>query len=340
MLPTASELAMKTSEPHDPMSIPLTIRNEAAAWIMQLNAPDRTANTNAALRIWLAQGAVHREAFETAIDMWNAASTLPVSVAGRIAQQGIPERGSAQRPWLMAAAVAFVCLGTAAGIVNHFRDPSLATTVGEQRTLTLKDGTRVTLNTETRLTIAYDEKERRIDLDSGEAFFEVAKNVQRPFIVTVADRQVTALGTSFIVRHDDERTAVTLVEGKVSVAPLASSPARMPRSEMPITILEPGERLTINSHTPAQLDRPQLAKITAWKRGQAAFQNTPLPEAIAEMNRYSSKKLVIADASAAAVRVSGIFRVGESQIFALALANTYPLSTVEQGDTIKIMSIH
>jgi transmembrane sensor len=121
----------------------------------------------------------------------------------------------------------------------------------------------------------------------------------------------------------------------VSVGPLEPF-----ESDSIVTLLQPGERLTLGRHAPPKVDRPSLERITAWKRGQVAFQNTPLPDAVAEMNRYSGKKLVIGDSAAAGVRVSGIFRTGESETFALALLNTYPLKTVAEGKALVIYGAH
>jgi transmembrane sensor len=325
---------MTAVESRSPADIPLHIRNEAAAWIMQLHAADRTPSADSALRNWLSQSKTHREAFEIASDLWNAGATLPVSTIGRIARSGPRERLSPRRAWLAAAALA--CCALVAEFVYQSRDRSLTTVVGEQRSMTLEDGTHVTLNTATRLKLAYESSVRQVVLESGEALFEVAKDPHRPFVVTVADREVTALGTSFIVRHENERTAVTLVEGKVIVASRGSSAGNARDAGRAITILQPGERLTFDAHAHPTLDRPALEKVRAWERRQAAFQNTSLLDAIEEMNRYSKKKLVIGDSTAAAVRVSGIFRVGESEIFALALRNTYPLRIAEQGDSLVI----
>ncbi len=325
---------MKTSEKRTSCDIPLHIRNEAAAWIMQLHASDRSANADDALREWLAQSAAHREAFEAASDMWNAGATLPVSVIGRMARADRRPAPVWRRPVPIAATFVFAAI--LAGVAYRSGGSALTTGVGEQRTLSLEDGTRVTLNTATRLKVAFGDRARRVSLESGEALFDVARNPDRPFVVSVAGHEVTALGTSFVVRYEHARTEVTLMEGKVSVAPLSSGKADGGDAHSGATVLQPGERLTLAEYAQPKLDRPALDRVTAWKRGQAAFQNTPLPAAIEEMNRYSKRKLVIGDDAAAAVRVSGIFRVGESETFALALVNTYPLKTAEQGDVLLI----
>jgi len=321
-----------TSTRRNSTDIPLHIRNEAAAWIMQLHALDRTPNTDAALRRWLAQSAGHREAFEIASDMWNAAGTLPVSILGRLSRKPSWPYQMWRMPLFASVAAVLVCLVVAVVAVYRLHGSELTTAVGEQRTLMLEDGTRVALNTATNIAVAYDKRARRLTLESGEALFEVARDPQRPFIVKVANREVTALGTSFVIRRDDAKVSVTLVEGKVSVADLQG-----PRLEpIPIEVLSPGERLTFTKETSSVIDRPSVERVTAWRTGHVAFIDTPLSDAIREMNRYTRNKLVLGDAAAAAVRVSGIFRVGESADFALALSNTYALKAVREGDSFVI----
>src|ERR1700730_8306871 len=100
------------------------------------------------------------------------------------------------------------------GTIFYLHSDAVVTAVGEQRTLTLEDGTRVYLNTNSRAIVHYDKKLRQVNLEKGEALFEVAKRPDWPFVVTAGDRQVTALGTAFIVRRGGKDFAVTLLEGK------------------------------------------------------------------------------------------------------------------------------
>src|SRR5581483_1926311 len=131
-----------------------------------------------------------------------------------------------------------------------------------------------------------------------------------------------------IVRRDEERLAVTLVEGKVTVAPArlvsnstlpdhdlasAQTPGVAPRQRSrEVFTLSPGERLTFGASTSPRLDRPPLDRVTAWRRGQVEFDDTPLADAAAEMNRYSASRLVIENPQTAALRVNGVFRAGDT----------------------------
>jgi transmembrane sensor len=236
------------------------------------------------------------------------------------------------------------------GTIFYLHSDAVVTAVGEQRTLTLEDGTRVYLNTNSRAVVHYDKKLRQVNLEKGEALFEVAKRPEWPFVVTAGNQQVTALGTEFIVRWDSKDLAVTLVEGKVIVSPVkfvstgaskrqeegaSTTPERTPGPDAAAEFtLSPGQRLTLAGSASPKVDRPPLERVTAWQRGQVAFDDTPLKEAVAEMNRYSTMRLQIEDPSAAAIRVSGIFRAGDSANFAQAVAKTYRLQVRDQGGDV------
>jgi transmembrane sensor len=317
-------------------TLPSSASLEAAAWITRLNADDRTPAVDAAFHEWLSADSSHRAAFEAANRMWEYASTLPLSSVARI---GHPRKIRSPSSMWRAAVVcgALACLGTLSAFVYLQRASVLQTTTGQQLILPLEDGSRVTLNTDTRLKVRFDENQRRVVLESGEALFEVAKNIRRPFIVQAGDREVTALGTQFIVRYDQQRTAVTLMEGKVSVEPIASAPNESAMRPIANTILHPGDRMTFDDRNVARIDRPALDKVTAWKRGQVAFENTPLIAAIEEMNRYSVHKLTLGQANVGEVLVSGLFQAGDSENFVLALTNLHRLRAVERDGGIAIL---
>ena len=247
-----------------------------------------------------------------------------------------------------AALVAVVSVLIVAGIALHRRADEFATAVGEQRLLTLDDGTQIYLNTATRVAVNYDDRARRVELKAGEAIFDVAKRPGWPFVVTAGDRQVTALGTSFLVRRDERRVAVTLMEGKVvvSAVPLSvatpddagsAAPAQSARVSQPngeSFTMVPGERLIFVDGVFSQLDTPSIDKTTAWRRGQVVLDDTPLAAAAVEMNRYNSVKLVIEDTQARDLLVNGLFQAGDSVSFANAVAQTYGLRVIQQQGEI------
>jgi transmembrane sensor len=209
-------------------------------------------------------------------------------------------------------------------------ESSITTAVGEQRSLTLTDGTRIYLNTDTRLFVHETERQRRVQLESGEALFDVAQDPQRPFVVTAGNREIMALGTSFVIRRDPRQLVVTLMEGKVAVT------ADGARTQAGATVMTPGQRITFTERAVPRLDAPTLETVTAWRRGEVVLDRTRLQDAVSEMNRYSAVKLRIDDPRVENILVSGIFRAGDSARFARAVAETYHLSVEEERQVIVI----
>lgn len=310
------------------------VRAEAAAWVARLHSSNRSLALESGLREWLKADSAHARAFELATEAWEIGGSIPGAAVPRIADpfhERVPARRSAPRYVTMAAALSAVAVGI---LFYVSRDDSAVTTnVGEQRMLTLDDGTRIFLNTDTRLFVQEDAVRRRVQLESGEAMFDVEKDPNRPFVVAAGDKEVIAMGTSFVVRRDPQQLTVTLMEGRVAVAPIPAARAETPGNQLDSrlapagkTVLTPGQRLTFVSRKPPMLDEPPIEKVTAWRRGEVILDKTRLQDAAEEMNRYSAVKLVIDDAGVADIRVSGIFRAGDSARFAQAVGETYDLA--------------
>jgi transmembrane sensor len=305
-------------------------RAEAAAWIARLHGPNRTRDVESGFRRWMAEDPERAAAFELLTDTWEKSARLRRRPIERVASwELVGFRINFSRAAL--AAVSIVVLAVV-GTAFYLHSDAVATAIGEQRTLALEDGTRVYLNTDSRAVVHYDKIARRVELDRGEALFEVARRPDWPFIVKAGNRQIRALGTAFIVRRDDQDLVVTLVEGKVTVTPVEDTGRPAPVNET--EILSPGQRLTFAGSAAPKLDRPALDKVTAWQRGQVAFDSTPLADAVAEMNRYSTERLVIEDPKAAAIPISGIFRAGDSANFSEAVAKTYHLQLRDRSNEI------
>lgn len=310
---------------------------EAAAWVIRLHGPERNTAMESGWRCWLREHPDHLAAWERASDTWNETHDIPFALVHP------PVRGphcapkGRFRPILIALAAA---ASIVVALVLHFTGGTPVTTaVGEQRSLTLDDGTRIELNTDSHLTVQYDERTRKVSLRSGEAYFEVAPE-HRPFIVVAGERQIVALGTTFTVRHDQtagDPLTVTLIEGRVAVAPVgANLPHTLPPGPMPeVTLLRSGERLTVRARTAAAIiDAPSIDKVTAWTRGQVVFDSVFLGEAVNELNRYSHIKVALAAPELAHLPVGGIFRAGDSKSFARAVAETYNLTLTRHADEI------
>jgi transmembrane sensor len=317
-------------QPQEESIPPEGVRAEAAAWVARLHDEQRTPDLDAQVRAWLGESEAHRRAFARMTQAWDRAGEIRLR-AHRDAAPTSPRARARVLPWAATAAAAALVLSVGA-ITYFWSDNAVVTGIGQQRIRVLQDGTRVVLNTETRIEVSYDERERRVRLIRGEARFDVSRHASWPFLVSVDGREIRALGTSFIVRHDDEQDlSVTLVEGQISVAPIARHDEVGPPDPQ---ILSPGQRLMISrNHAPA-VDRPELTRITAWEHGRVEFEATPLAEAASEMNRYSKSHVTVADPDTAQLRVGGVFRAGDSDEFVRIVTSAFGLEADHRGGDI------
>jgi transmembrane sensor len=311
---------------------------EASAWLALLHGSRRTRTLEEGFRRWIEASPRHEAAFDAVTAMWDTTQGLPrrpVPPPSRGTYAGGAGDARASRGHLgggragrggfggfgAVAAMSVAILGIVI-LLHLLRSGAIATGIGEQRMLTLEDGTRVYLNTNSRVRVAYSNERRGVILESGEALFDVARHgPQWPFVVTAGTRQVTALGTSFVVREERDALSITLLEGNVSVS--SSGPA----SE-DARVLTPGQRLTFVRQRTPTLDRPAVEQVTAWRQGRIELDDTPLAAAVAEMNRYSTTPLRIERAEAAAIPIKGAFRAGDAESFAQSVAATCHLKIV------------
>jgi transmembrane sensor len=201
------------------------------------------------------------------------------------------------------------------------------TAVGGLKTVKLADGSEVTLNTATRIRVYLRRRERRIDLASGEAYVIVAKDASRPFVINVADKAVTAVGTQFSVRRSSTDIQVLVTEGRVRL-----SSSRAATSGLPTAVDAGSVARTMNSEVLVRrASEIEADQLLSWRSGFVVFRDTPLADAVAEFNRYRLHKLVIADPALAAIRIGGKFRCTNVDAFLSLLQQGFPV-TVEQAD--------
>nr|WP_245198813.1 FecR family protein [Sphingopyxis italica] len=309
---------------------------EAAAWLARLESTGRTEATEAGLRAWLDADASHRGAFEKAMDLW---AILPGAAAlrdgGESAADPLPvfRNRIGARARSLALVASFLIVALVSGWWLMQQPTGYATAIGEQKVATLEDGTRIALNTDTHLSVRYEEAARKIVMDDGEAMFEVARNPARPFVVTAGNKSVTAIGTSFIVRKAGNAVTVTLISGKVRVDTYSSPAAARPVQS---TMLTPGERFAAAADTAAMVTPVSSEAATAWRRGQVMFNDTPLSAAIAELNRYGGPQVDIADPRLGALTVSGVFATNDTAEFADAVAALHGLNVDRDAGRIRL----
>jgi transmembrane sensor len=210
---------------------------------------------------------------------------------------------------------------------QNFRMPIYATAFGEQRSITLTDGSVIDINSHSKIRVRYSARERDVDLLEGQALFHVAKSPTRPFLVSSATTQVRAVGTEFDVYQKQGGTVVSVVEGRVAVrlrseaagsettdlrrvtaAHQDESGARKPENEgnAPI-ILAAGEQVLVTTTAMRKADHPNIAIATSWTQRQLEFESASLSEVAEEFNRYNERQLVIEDPTLYDFHITGVF---------------------------------
>ena len=302
---------------------------EAAAWFARLQRDDCAASDRVAFERWLDEPA-HAVAYARVEAAWERADRL------KAAGTGVGAAAPAATPLWTRRAAAVLAVGVGGGLAYAARlgrGTSFSTAVGERKTIKLEDGSAVELNTATQLRTQFSAHRRDIQLVSGEALFHVAKDPARPFVVHAQDAQVRAVGTAFNVRVRDKLVEVTVTEGVVTVNN-AASPAKTLRP--PVRPVAAGQGAVVGSGAVARLtlQDEDLQRRIAWRNGLIELRGETLEQAVAEFNRYRTRKLIVADQTLAGLRVGGSFGTGDSERFLAALKDGFHVRTVEGDDGV------
>ena len=227
------------------------------------------------------------------------------------------------------ALAAMVVLATAAVLFGFrerlFHFNTYSTAVGGLEAIPMADGSRVTLNTDSAMRIFLREDERHIELDKGEAFFEVTRDLRRPFVVKAGNLRVIAVGTRFSVRRDAADVRVIVTEGTVRVEPEGAA-VLLPAG----SIARAGAGNVLVERRPV----PEVEQALTWRGGILTFRDTSLADAVAEFNRYNVRQIVIRDPAVAALRVGGIFGATQPGPFVHLLESGFPVRVSEAGGEI------
>ncbi|MGH8146493.1 MAG: FecR family protein [Rhodanobacteraceae bacterium] len=343
------------------------IERTAAAWLARRDSDTWTATEQSAFETWLAQDIAHRVAWLRLEATWQEAGRLKVLAAGS-AHGDIPARGAWARspyftsspaaipanlaattsgirrhtrqrrrtPWLLAAGlaaalvVAVVVGGLAWRRYTHVERSTWSTALGARQVVHLADGSTATLDSDTELRVVMSRHERDLYLVRGEAFFDVAHDRARPFVVHANGYHVIAVGTHFDVRKGDSKLRVVVTKGLVRLQS-ARDPTQAPAMLPPGSIaLVDGADVEVRH---VALD--QAREYLSWRDGYVVFHGTPLADAVEEFNRYSARKIVIADPSLDSLRVGGHFKLDNSAAFVRLVQQVFPVrAQVRDGKTM------
>jgi len=314
------------------MSAAREIEERAALWMVRREEPSWSAAEQEELDGWLAQSDAHKAAFWRLEHGWRAADRI----ASLGAFSPAPERRfGAMARWTPVAAAASLLLVFTLFLMRPglpfvgneaVQTVEFETAVGGHKVVSLPDGTRVELNTDTAIKAAAGDRRRAVWLERGEAYFDVARQAGREFVIYAGPRTISVLGTKFSVRRDGRRLAVAVVEGRVRLDDASGGSRRsmtLGGGEIALAI----DRSTTVSASSAEEVRERLA----WRGGVLLFDGSRLADAAREFNRYNRKQIVIEGEAAARVRIGGSFDARNVDGFARLLKNAYGLN-VRDGD--------
>lgn len=331
----------------------------AAAWLARRDSEAWTEDDQAEFEAWLDASIAHRVAWLRIEAAWRQSDRLKALGAGVPSGQ-IPLRGEwTLSPFLnpthsdpsgdtiepetpemlrrrrfrfaaVAASLALIAVLAAGWWQFEHRivtRASYVTAVGDLRPVQLPDGSQATLSSGSRIEMAVSRRERRIDLQRGEVYFDVSKDPGHPFIVQAGERRVVVVGTHFSVRNDADELRVVVTEGRVQLEPNESRPPALLTAGMVAVADRDG--VHIETHPPDEVDQ-----LLSWRDGFLSFRDTPLAEAVVEFNRYSARKLVIEDPSVAAIPIGGNFRWSNADAFVRLLEQGFGVRVERRGDEI------
>lgn len=332
----------------------MPVAEVAAGWVLEEEAGLSLARDNA-LEVWLAEDVAHADAYQQARYAQEAVGRF----GAEHEMMALREAALCARPEQFGRPIGKIAAGLAAlmlisgagwwaldrGLIVANTQPTQVTSElgsaryqtarGERSTVTLADGSVMTLNTASLADVSYDGSERAVSLHRGQALFDVAHDPETPFKVYAGDRVITAIGTSFEVYLDGDQVRVALLEGRVNVVQRNSEGTSRPLAE---NTLNAGEVLFASPAMPTRVRGGDVERLLSWKDGLVAFDQTPLSEAVKEMNRYASRPLILADGVVGRHRVSGTFRVGETERFARTVSELFPITSTSSGDGRTVLS--
>lgn len=306
-------------------------RQEAAAWFARLNQRKVTTQDVTAFSQWRRTPG-NAAAYERMEALWAAAETLSVDpeIAALTARAKADATRSSRRPqrWSpllgpAGAALGALLVASLVGLWMLNRPAVYETATGEQRSIRLSDGSQIKLDTASRVSVTMTDRARTVTLTDGQAYFSVARDTARPFVVRAGDTNVTAVGTRFDVRLYQAGARVVLVEGRVTVR--KADAAKRSWS------LLPGQQISTNARRPA-VQLADAARATSWTHGRLTFHQTRLDEAIAEINRYSEDAIVLEAPAMAGIPVNGVFDTDDQSGFVAALVDLYGVTAITRAD--------
>lgn len=306
------------------------IEAQAARWVVRADQGDLSGQARAELEAWLTADPRRRGAFARAEAAWSLmdrARAFGVEPTAPEPKLRVDRRGLLAGLGVAAAACAAIVVGPRLFSARY------GTALGEIRRVPLADGSMAAINTDTEIDVAMTPRLRQVKIDRGEAWFEVAKDAGRPFVVRSGPVRVRAVGTAFSVRRREGGSEVLVTEGVVEVW--------SEQTGEPLRRVSAGERTFVSDAAGATMPASAALEINrhlAWRDGQIVLDGDGFGEAAAEFNRYNSRKIVIVGQGLADEKLVGWFRTNEPESFARAAAASFGAQVTVRGDAILVQA--
>lgn len=343
------------------------IEQEACAWIARFDARNMSAQEIAEFRTWIGRSEMHRDCFNQYLRTWKdfeefsersvsevldtfAEEPKPLSALGKLTGGWSNAIG---RQAAITAVVGFLMIALL-GIAIRFvlndggGQPLViyATAVGENKSVSLADGTQIRLNTNSRMEVTYTKQERSIRLLKGEAFFDVIHDPKRPLVVYAGSGLVQAIGTAFVVRLKDADVEVLVTEGRVRLASMTEPGSHLNEVQsktsivVPLAVVESGQnaKFAIDVEAIDTISSDEIERKLAWRDGALIFKGDPLEHVIEEVGRYTPIKIVISDPQIRDMKIGGYFRTGEVEAMLDALEESFSIRVMRINDRLIYLS--
>jgi len=332
------------------------IYEQASVWLVEFRTGDVSSTERRRFNAWLRTSPEHVRAYLELAAIWNEGAGLDPArdfegdeLADVARENVVPLSSAVEAPlksprghslWY-AVAASCAMIGVALSAWLYAQRGSYETDIGELRSITLSDGSTVELNARTELRERFRGDRRRVELIRGEAFFHVAKDESRPFIVESGHAQIRAVGTQFDVYRKPSGSTVTVVEGRVAVLPSYGSDgpgsADTPQTRTPHEVLLiAGEQVTVTAQTAVTHDKSDVTAATAWLQRRLVFEAAPLKDVAEEFNRYNKRRLVIETPKLTELKITGIFSSTDPAALLRFLAARPGITVTERGDEILV----
>jgi transmembrane sensor len=312
------------------------IADQARDWVFRLSQGESAEKCDD----WRASDPAHEEAFASAWSAWNsvAHTAIAQSDAWRTELEQIKSDRWFNRRVIRFGAPAAMAASLAAFIlVPAAQKPSepelvLETPVGQNREISLADGSAVTIGAKSDIKVSFARGRREVVLEHGRAFFQVAHDPDRPFYVMAGNAEIRVVGTKFDVRKVGDKVEVSVLEGRVEVR--RKGAFELLGASAPDRILTAGETSVFNPALADSFAPEHKLQVTPgeWRTGRLYYADASLSDIVDEFNRYSSKRVTIGDPAIADQRLTTSFKAGDMEGFLENLEATLDVKTTTRAD--------